>query len=541
MLWWTDTCNPIGGRFNLDRLVSDGRGLAPATAKSQGWRQRRLPERVMKIGRVRAWWRSLKFRIRGVQREDLAALAAEVAENFRRELDAAQSRSAEKERRLLESVTAELEAVRSKFTTELDGTRGEFRTGVDAARGEFTTGLDAARSEFATGLHAARSELAAKIEALRLQPAPAGPPRRLDWTPQLVARFWDGVGATRLNELSFSKMIHGDIATLFRRFVEHGSRILDFGGGDGALVRTLIDAGHTCALHEPSPRRREQLEADLSGNARFLGAIAHVGANKFDAVTMCEVIEHVLDCDLDNVLQAINHALKPGGILFLTTPYAEDLELNQTYCPVSGVMFHRWQHVRSITPETLLRLLRRHGFLREWLGLVSFSHRESFVEWVNSAEFATGPHKRDGYVDLILPPHENLVLVCRKIVDDVGSSPALSPVGATPIEGPFVQGKGVSYFTHLPEIAGAGDDASNPYRSRVVLFENGYPLGSPHAIHDDIASQGGGAYSHWGDTLLFSATDNSDPNTNGRSYSFILLTPAVNVPRNGGGHGGQGA
>src|SRR5262249_4871234 len=103
MLWWTDTSNPIIGRFNVDRLVSEGRGLALATEKSQGWRRRKLPERVMKIvGVVRAWWRSLKFRIRGVQREDLAALAAEIAENFRREFDAAQRRSAEKERRLLE-------------------------------------------------------------------------------------------------------------------------------------------------------------------------------------------------------------------------------------------------------------------------------------------------------------------------------------------------------------------------------------------------------------------------------------------------------
>jgi len=42
-----------------------------------------------------------------------------------------------------------------------------------------------------------------------------------------------------------------------------------------------------------------------------------------------------------------------------------------------------------------------------------------------------------------------------------------------------------------------------------------------HAIHGDIAKQGNGRYSHWGNSLVFSASDNSDPNTNGRSYWVV--------------------
>jgi hypothetical protein len=53
------------------------------------------------------------------------------------------------------------------------------------------------------------------------------------------------------------------------------------------------------------------------------------------------------------------------------------------------------------------------------------------------------------------------------------------------------------------------------------MLEDGKPLGPAHALHHSIARDGGGRYSHWaGNTLLFSASDNSDPNANGRSYSI---------------------
>jgi hypothetical protein len=45
----------------------------------------------------------------------------------------------------------------------------------------------------------------------------------------------------------------------------------------------------------------------------------------------------------------------------VTTPNNEDLELGMAYCPVSNTLFHRWQHVRSFTGESLSCLLSRHG------------------------------------------------------------------------------------------------------------------------------------------------------------------------------------
>lgn len=73
---------------------------------------------------------------------------------------------------------------------------------------------------------------------------------------------------------------------------------------------------------------------------------------------------------------------------------------------------------------------------------------------------------------------------------------------------------------------GPGDNLSEPYSSQVILYENGRRLGPPHSSHADIARQGGGGFSHWGESLWFSTSDNSDPNLNGRSYEVRLDSDA---------------
>jgi Sulfotransferase family len=66
------------------------------------------------------------------------------------------------------------------------------------------------------------------------------------------------------------------------------------------------------------------------------------------------------------------------------------------------------------------------------------------------------------------------------------------------------------------------DDIDFWQRSPLRLFEDAQPLTPAHALHFWIRQRGGGAYSHWQTGLLFSTSDNSDPNLNGRIYSFDL-------------------
>ncbi|HYN76357.1 MAG TPA: hypothetical protein VES73_01020, partial [Lamprocystis sp. (in: g-proteobacteria)] len=65
---------------------------------------------------------------------------------------------------------------------------------------------------------------------------------------------------------------------------------------------------------------------------------------------------------------------------------------------------------------------------------------------------------------------------------------------------------------------GRADSLFDSYRSTLMLFEDGRPLGPPHARFDAIQRDGGGGYLHWAKLLVFSTPDHSDPRTNGRVY-----------------------
>ena len=83
----------------------------------------------------------------------------------------------------------------------------------------------------------------------------------------------------------------------------------------------------------------------------------------------------------------------------------------------------------------------------------------------------------------------------------------------------------------LPLASGLrGDDSADQRRSRLVVLENGRPLGPGHSVHEDIRRSGAGRYSHWGDGLYFSASDNSDPRSNGRTYAVAYPVPLAPWP-----------
>ncbi len=81
---------------------------------------------------------------------------------------------------------------------------------------------------------------------------------------------------------------------------------------------------------------------------------------------------------------------------------------------------------------------------------------------------------------------------------------------------------GRSWVARLPAAAGRGDHEGAPFGSDLRLFESGRELGPAHSLHDDIKGEGGGRFSHYESSLWFSASDDSDPNTNGRTYVALL-------------------
>ena len=62
------------------------------------------------------------------------------------------------------------------------------------------------------------------------------------------------------------------------------------------------------------------------------------------------------------------------------------------------------------------------------------------------------------------------------------------------------------------------DNDEAPRQSPLLLLEDGRILGTGHDRHAEIFTQGQGRCSFWKGEVYFSASDNSDPNTNGRRY-----------------------
>lgn len=94
------------------------------------------------------------------------------------------------------------------------------------------------------------------------------------------------------------------------------------------------------------------------------------------------------------------------------------------------------------------------------------------------------------------------------------------------LTGPFGKEEGNAWTYHLPQHLDTSDGIGNLSRSKLVLLENDVPLWHRHEIHDEIRKTGMGRYSHWDTQLIFSTSDNSDPNTNGKKYKILFSETA---------------
>lgn len=93
--------------------------------------------------------------------------------------------------------------------------------------------------------------------------------------------------------------------------------------------------------------------------------------------------------------------------------------------------------------------------------------------------------------------------------DAISKSPLIE------LQGPFQHISGNAWRVSLPVVnSGIGD------ARRFMLYENGSPLGWPNAPQSSIEGWGGGRYRVENDALIFSTSENSNPNEAGKVYQF---------------------
>lgn len=95
--------------------------------------------------------------------------------------------------------------------------------------------------------------------------------------------------------------------------------------------------------------------------------------------------------------------------------------------------------------------------------------------------------------------------------------PGLSIIREVNLPKPYLNETGHAYIGNLA--LHVQSDKTKPQASMVEVYEDGNQLGPSHTLHDTIRRDGRGSFSHWGEQLFFSTSDNSDPNVNGRQYT----------------------
>lgn len=91
-----------------------------------------------------------------------------------------------------------------------------------------------------------------------------------------------------------------------------------------------------------------------------------------------------------------------------------------------------------------------------------------------------------------------------------------------PIIGPFMPLEGYAWHIHFDEHQESSDISPSPRRSKLMIYEDGVPLGLCHSVHEEVKKLGKGRFAHWDKWLIFAASDNSDPNINGKKYTYTL-------------------
>lgn len=200
-------------------------------------------------------------------------------------------------------------------------------------------------------------------------------PHEIEWSAEKSKRLWDYYGSNpKYTETFFGYIAGGFVA---KRLVagtalSNNARVLDFSCGRGDVIAAclpLLKDNQEIYATDFSDTYVRRVTERFTSEPRFKGAIltrslpTPYQANFFDVVMATEVIEHLLDSELEGMLAECHRLLNPGGRVFITTPNDEDYDAAKVMCPECGCTFHRWQHVRTWTVDTLKSYMENAGFI----------------------------------------------------------------------------------------------------------------------------------------------------------------------------------
>lgn len=236
---------------------------------------------------------------------------------------------------------------------------------------------------------------------------------------------------------------------------------------------------------------------------------------RFDAVFDHGTMEHVFH--IPNCLANIHALLKEGGRVVHTNPASN--QVDHGFYMFSPTFFHDFYSANAWDIRTI-QLVRFDPQRQE-------VDEPVFADWTPGSldHLSSGGLEPGAYVTVCIA--EKTATSTGTLVPqqgyyrrsaDWGREPDAESLVPVSLQPPFRHERGNCWISSLPGEVEEGDSVLEPRCSLLRLFEEDLPLGPAHSVHDTVRQSGRGAYSHWGDAIYFSSSDNSDPNTNGRTY-----------------------
>jgi SAM-dependent methyltransferase len=210
----------------------------------------------------------------------------------------------------------------------------------------------------------------------------------VQWTGEKIGRFWDWENYGRKNQDAWFTLQVGDaIWNISKKYIPIKSTVLDYSAGHGFMAKYILENSKNIRVD-----CAEQSEEGINNEKKILSPYKNFGkairikeiqidteAHFYDAIYFNATIEHMSDNYLFPTLQEFKRLLRAGGSVIVTTDNDEDLERDFICCPDCGCVFHRVQHVRSFTKESLSNLMESQGFTTFFVDAVDLAMHKNHL------------------------------------------------------------------------------------------------------------------------------------------------------------------
>lgn len=182
----------------------------------------------------------------------------------------------------------------------------------------------------------------------------------------------------------YEDTVNIDMSKIRDKFLEllpENADVLDLGCGSGRDGKALEEAGCYVTLLDGSAQMCKLAEITTGKEVLNLRFEEMEFEEVFDGIWACASLLHVPEREIDQIMEKVCFALKPGGILYVSFQYGEKEQIRDQR------LFHDY------TPDSLGKMLKRQKELEILEIWIDKDARRKDKNWVNA--LAKKKEKRD--------------------------------------------------------------------------------------------------------------------------------------------------